>query len=109
LALTILFQSSALGFGKAAALFSAGKGHAALLVNPYLVAMVGAHGLQAIAWFLALRSLPLSVAYPITATSFILQVLTGWLVFGETVGLLQVAGIVLITLGSSLVASRAAS
>jgi multidrug transporter EmrE-like cation transporter len=50
-------------------------------------------------WLQALRSIPLSIAYPVTSGAHVLIPLGSWLFLGEDVGLLRWAGILLILTG----------
>ena len=84
---------------KKAALSSIGAGIAGMVVNPWLLAELFALGLEAVAWTLSLRRLPLSIAYPFMSLAFGLNLLAAWLVFGEVVAPRHWIGISIIVVG----------
>ena len=59
---------------------------------------------SAAVWLLVLARLPLSVAYPFVGLGFILTMLLGWLVLGDTLNASRVVGTVLVTAGVVLIA-----
>ena len=62
------------------------------------------YGTSALFYIVALRRIPMSVALPSTAVSYVAAALVGYYVFGETLGGQQVAGITLIAAGVMLLA-----
>ncbi len=66
---------------------------------------LGLYGVAALLYITALRRIPMSVALPCTAASYIVAVLIGHFVFAEPVGATQVAAIALISLGVALLAA----
>lgn len=101
-ALSIVLQSAAATLGKKAGLESVDEPLLAIVINPWYVAMVVALGLQAITWLVALRAIPLNVAYPWMSLVLPLNLALGWLLYSERVEAGHVAGIVLIALGITL-------
>lgn len=106
LALSLLFQTASVGFGKTASLsmgrFTLGN----TLSNPYYILSLTCLGLQAIAWQVALRRFPLSVAYLVMSLIYVNILLLSALWFHESVtwpnlcgAALIVAGVVLLTRG----------
>jgi drug/metabolite transporter (DMT)-like permease len=75
---------------------------ARLMVNPWVLAAIGAGFAAALCWMLALNRLPLSHAYPFMGLSFVLVMYLSGLLFGEPVSVLKVVGAVLICLGVAL-------
>ena len=75
---------------------------ARLLVNPWVLAAIGAAFAAALCWMLALNRLPLSHAYPFMALSFVLVLLLSALLFGEPLTTLKVVGALLICVGVGL-------
>ena len=69
------------------------------MLHPLSLVAVAAYGLSLILWFLALRDVPLSVAYPFAGLTLALVALLGIGVLGEAVTLPKVAGIALIVAG----------
>jgi multidrug transporter EmrE-like cation transporter len=70
-----------------------------LLMNPWIVAGLGAAFAASLCWMLAMTKLPLSQAYPYTAASFVLVVLGGAWLFSEPLTPSRIAGVVLIGIG----------
>jgi uncharacterized membrane protein len=72
---------------------------AKLLSSPWILTSFAAGGLAALAYLLALQRLELSRAYPVMSLSFVLVLaFSAWL-FGESVTLPKVLGILLILTG----------
>jgi undecaprenyl phosphate-alpha-L-ara4N flippase subunit ArnE len=98
-AASIALQSTAAALGKEAGLFSVQRGPVAVLVNPWLAGVLAALALQAVCWTLALRRLPLSLAYPCMAGVLPLNLFCSWAVFGERIHASHGAGIALMCAG----------
>jgi multidrug transporter EmrE-like cation transporter len=62
------------------------------------------YGGAAVLYIVALRRIPLSVALPCTAASYIAAALIGHFVFAEPLGLARIGGIALICVGVVLLA-----
>lgn len=74
-----------------------------LLLDPFILAGLGAAFAAALAWMVALTQLELSRAYPLMSLSFVLVlVLSAWLL-GEQLSLHKAAGVALIVLGAVVV------
>lgn len=72
----------------------------------YLGAAVGAYGIGFIFYSLALRKLPMSLAYPVmTAMTMLMIALVGAVVLQESMGMMKILGIALLVLGAFLVAA----
>lgn len=65
---------------------------------------LGLYGIAAMLYIVALRRIPLSVALPSTALSYIAAAMIGHFVFGEPLGPLHLGGIGLIGAGVVLLA-----
>lgn len=72
-----------------------------------LPTMVGLcfYGGAALLYIVALRRIPMSVALPCTAASYVVAVLIGHYVFGEALGVQKIAAISLISLGVVVLAT----
>lgn len=71
--------------------------------NSLFLSGLGLFAANAVLYFLALRALPISLAYPIMVSMSLLIIETyAYLVLGEKVTWLQVIGFILITLGITL-------
>jgi multidrug transporter EmrE-like cation transporter len=92
----------------AQALLKAGAGAstlAAQLLRPETCLGLGLYGLAALLYIVALRKIPLSVALPCTALSYVAVALIGHALFGESLGIQKGAALVLITMGVALLAA----
>lgn len=65
------------------------------------------YGTSIIAWFFALKTLPLSIAYPLQALGYVLVTVLAWTIFDESVNWLQVLGLGVIVAGVMLLAISA--
>jgi small multidrug resistance pump len=65
---------------------------------------VGLYGIATVIYFLALRKLPLSVAYPLISISYIVALIGAAAVLGEKITWVKTAGILLILAGVTLIA-----
>lgn len=70
-----------------------------LLLNPWVIGTFVAAFLASITWMLAMTKLPLSHAYPMTASTFVLVVLGSAIAFSEPITLLKLIGLALIVAG----------
>ena len=75
-----------------------------VLLNGYLligvVLLIGAN----LYWLWLLKVYPFSVIYPLTSLGFVLGMLAGMLVFGESVSLVQWLGVAVIMAGGFMIA-----
>ena len=70
-----------------------------VLINPYFISCFVAATLAALSWITALTGLELSRAYPFMSLNFVLVLVLGAVVFGESITPAKVAGVVLIVTG----------
>lgn len=63
------------------------------------------YGGASMLYIVALRKIPMSVALPCTAASYVVIAIIGWAVFGETMGMQKVGAIALISAGVMLLAT----
>jgi multidrug transporter EmrE-like cation transporter len=68
---------------------------------------LGCYGGAALLYIIALRKIPMSVALPSTAASYVVIALIGWAVFGETMDVQKMLAIGLICAGVVLLATTA--
>jgi small multidrug resistance pump len=71
----------------------------AQLLDMRTIAGLGLYGGSALLYIVALRKLPMSVALPCTAASYIVAALIGYYAFGEPLGIAKITGIGMICLG----------
>jgi multidrug transporter EmrE-like cation transporter len=69
------------------------------LFRVYTIAGLGLYALAAFFYIVALRTIPISIAFPSVALSYVVVALMGNLWFGEPMGLTHVAAIALIVTG----------
>jgi multidrug transporter EmrE-like cation transporter len=68
---------------------------------------LAAYGGAALLYIIALRRIPMSIALPCTAASYVVIALLGWAAFGETLGPQKIAALGLICAGVVLLATTA--
>lgn len=78
----------------------------AKLLNPWLVASIAALGSGMLCWLWLLRSVPLSLAYPMLSLNFVFVALAAWLLFGERLSWRYIGGLLLIMTGIILLGSE---
>lgn len=69
------------------------------------MAGLGCYGLGALLYIIALRKIPMSVALPCTAASYVIIALIGWWAFNEPMGAQKIAAVLLIATGVALLAT----
>ena len=77
------------------------------LVNPWVLSGLAAAFAASLFWMLALTKLPLSSAYPFTASSFLLILLFGAVFLSEPISLAKLLGTLLIVSGIIVLAVKA--
>ncbi len=77
---------------------------AKLATNPFVLGGFALIFSGSIFWLSVISQVPLSYAYPMLSTSYILVVGASWLVLGEQITWLRLAGVLVIMAGVSLVA-----
>ena len=73
------------------------------LLRPSTLAGLALYGAAALLYIIALRKIPMSVAFPSVSLSYALVAVLGHFLFGEPFGIKQIGGIVLITGGVVLI------
>ncbi len=71
----------------------------AQFTHPRTIVGLGAYGSAAFFYVLALRQIPVSIAFPTVALSYVVVALLGVMLFGEAFSLIKGAGLVMICLG----------
>ena len=104
--LTIIFQSSGLILGKYAAQSIPHFTIGALLGSPFYIASLVCLILQALVWQQALKRYALSIAYPFMSLTNFIALFAGGYLFNEGISILNVIGLVLITIGIFFVAGE---
>ena len=75
------------------------------LFRPQTILGLGLYGGAALLYIVALRRIPMSVALPCTAASYVVAVMIGHFAFGEALGAQKIAAVALISLGVVMLAS----
>lgn len=75
-----------------------------LAQTPFVWAGLVLFGTSMILWTKVLTAAPLSTAYPMVSTSYVVVLLLSWAFLGESITLVKVAGITAIMLGVALLA-----
>jgi multidrug transporter EmrE-like cation transporter len=75
----------------------------AQMLRPSTLCGLALYGFSAVAYIIALRKIPVSVAYPSVALSYALVGILGHFLFGEPFGLKQIGGLALIIGGVGLI------
>ena len=71
----------------------------AQLLDARTIGGLALYGGSALLYIIALRRIPMSVALPSTAVSYVVAAFIGYYCFGETIGVPKAAGIAMICLG----------
>ena len=71
----------------------------AQLLDWHTLVGLGFYGAATVCYLIAIRRIPLSVAFPSISLSYIVVVIIGGIVFGEAVTVAKIAGVVLIGVG----------
>jgi small multidrug resistance pump len=78
----------------------------AMIVEPYVVGGLVAYGFAALFYIIAIRHIPLSVAFPSVSSSYIVVAVVAHLIWGEPFGRAQIAALALIATGIYLLAAK---
>jgi small multidrug resistance pump len=71
-------------------------GFIALLLDPFTIVGLMAYGVAAVCYIMALKRIPITIAYPSVAISYVVVSVTAHFVWHEPLGWPQLAGIALI-------------
>lgn len=75
----------------------------AMASNLYLWGAMGSYAVSIILWMAVLGRVDVSFAYPFLSIGYIVALFAGWLIFGENVSPIRIAGVVVIALGVILI------
>jgi len=73
-----------------------------ILFSPLVFLGFFLYGVSSILWIYILKNLPLSVAYPTLSIGYILVLFVSWKFLGESVGPINIVGVILIISGVGL-------
>lgn len=74
------------------------------LLRRATIAGLGCYGVATMFYIVALRDIPVSVAFPTVASQYVIVAAVGWFVYGEPSGVQQILGLALIVVGVLLIA-----
>lgn len=74
-----------------------------VFASPFILLGFGSIFTGSIFWLSVISRVPLSYAYPMLSTSYILVVLASWIFFGEHITLTRIAGVAVIIAGVAVV------
>lgn len=74
-----------------------------LFFTPYIFTGLTMYGLATVLWLFILTRVPLSVAYPLQSSAYVIAVVGAFFIFGEAITLWKVAGVCFIMLGVSII------
>ena len=103
---TSLFGQVLLKFGATGSV-AASAGFLDQLFRWQTIIGLGCYGGAALLYIIALRRIPMSIALPCTAASYVVIALVGWAAFGEALGAMKLLAIALICGGVLLLATTA--
>ena len=76
--------------------------------SPHILGGFALYGAGAVVWIFVLARLPLSVAYPFVGLGFIVTMVLGGAILGESLSFLRVGGTLMVAAGCVMVALSAA-
>ncbi|TCL71785.1 EamA family transporter [Rhizobium sp. BK251] len=82
---------------------SADGGYLSLLVKPLIWLGIVFWAVELLAWTIVLEWVPLSIAFPLMASSYVIVVFAGAVIFREKVNLRHAAGVFLVAAGVACV------
>jgi multidrug transporter EmrE-like cation transporter len=75
-----------------------------LALSPPIVAGVACYAVSVVVWILALTRVEVSLAYPMLSIGYVINAVAAWLLFGEALTPMRMAGIAAIGIGVCLLA-----
>ena len=75
-------------------------------IDPYMIAALGIYALGTVLWVVTLKFVPLTVAHPFMALTFVIVPLFSWWTLGEAVDFRYVFGLTLILAGLAVIVAR---
>ncbi|MGA9852743.1 MAG: SMR family transporter [Gammaproteobacteria bacterium] len=75
-----------------------------LAFEPHILGGLACYVVSVVVWILALSRVQVSIAYPMLSLGYVVVAIAAWLIFGETLGAMRIAGIAVIIVGVFLLA-----
>ena len=79
-----------------------------LLTSPFIILGLAAIGASSIFWLAALSKAELSYAYPMISIGYVITAVASWILFGENLTVMRMAGIFIICSGVFLMSKSEA-
>ena len=76
---------------------------ARLAFEPHIVAGCACYAVSLVVWIMGLSRVPVSIAYPLLSLGYVINAAAAWVLFGEALTVMRLAGIALIVAGVFLV------
>lgn len=74
-----------------------------LFFSPFILTGLSMYGVATILWLYILTKVPLSVAYPLQSSAYVIAVIGAFFIFGESITVWKIAGVCFIMLGVSII------
>ncbi len=74
-----------------------------LATEPHILGGLACYVVSVVAWILVLSRVEVSLAYPMVSFGYIVTALASWWLFGETLSIERISGILVIMLGVFLI------
>ncbi|WP_088007131.1 EamA family transporter [Indiicoccus explosivorum] len=74
-----------------------------LFFSPFIFTGLAMYGLATVLWLFILTKIPLSVAYPLQSSAYIIAVFGAFFLFNESITPWKIAGVCFIMLGVSMI------
>lgn len=74
-----------------------------LATEPHIVGGLACYAVSVVAWILVLSRVEVSLAYPMVSFGYIVTAVASWWLFGETLSVERIVGIVVIIFGVFLI------
>ena len=75
-------------------------------IDPFMVAALAIYAIGTVLWVVTLKFVPLTVAHPFMALSFVVVPLFSWLTLGEAVDMRFALGLALVLAGIGVIVAR---
>ncbi|RNF38250.1 EamA family transporter [Planococcus salinus] len=74
-----------------------------LFFTPFIFSGLAMYGLATVLWLFILTKVPLSIAYPLQSSAYVIAVVGAFFIFGESITPWKIAGVCFIMLGVSII------
>ena len=74
-----------------------------LFFTPFIFSGLAMYGMATVLWLFILTKVPLSIAYPLQSSAYVIAVVGAFFIFGESITPWKIAGVCFIMLGVSII------